>query len=81
MKTRVNPITGREEYWNKPEGLPGIWMKRGFCQRCQPLNKCMGFLELSNDEWKIIEDFIEESNSLSEVEKFVEFKKLEKCIG
>ena len=30
MKTRINPKTGREEYWNQPEGLPGIWMERGF---------------------------------------------------
>ena len=26
MKTRINPKTGREEFWNQPEGLPGIWM-------------------------------------------------------
>ena len=36
MKTRINPETGKEEYWNQPPGLPGIWMTRGFCDRCQP---------------------------------------------
>ena len=37
MKTRINHETGKEEYWNQPPGLPGIWMTRGFCDRCQPL--------------------------------------------
>ena len=30
MKTRINSKTGREEYWNQPEGLHGIWWKEAF---------------------------------------------------
>ena len=30
---RTNPVTGKEECWNQPEGLPGIWMEPGFCDR------------------------------------------------
>ena len=42
MKTRINPVTGREEYWNEPPGLPGLWIPRGFCDRCHPFNQCLG---------------------------------------
>lgn len=62
MKTRINPITGREEYWNEPKGLPGIWMERGWCQRCKPFHRCMGFATLSDDEWQSIENIIDEAN-------------------
>jgi len=35
MKTSINPETGKEEFWNQPEGLPVIWMTRGCCIRCK----------------------------------------------
>lgn len=79
MKTRINPKTGREEFWNQPEGLPGIWMTRGFCDRCLSFNKCMGFLELSDAEWKNVEDLISETNDLANLEKSPNIPKLKKC--
>jgi hypothetical protein len=50
MATRINAKTGREEFWNQPAGLPGIWVHRGFCERCHPFNKCMGLAELTDAE-------------------------------
>ena len=79
MKTRINPKTGREEFWNQPEGLPGIWMTRGFCDRCVSFNKCMGFLELSDAEWKSVEDLISETNDLVNLEKSPNIPELKKC--
>lgn len=79
MKTRTNPTTGREEYWNQPEGLPGIWMQRGFCARCNPFNECMGFLDLSEDEWRSLEALIIEANGQLIAEKTNEFRRLKKC--
>jgi hypothetical protein len=79
MKTRINPKTGREEFWNQPEGLPGIWMTRGFCDRCHQFNKCMGFLELTDAEWKSVEDLIRETNDLVNLEKNPNIPKLKKC--
>ena len=79
MKTRINPETGREEFWNQPEGLPGIWMTRGFCVRCKSFNKCMGFLELSDAEWKSVEDLIGETNDFLNLEKSPNIPKLKKC--
>jgi hypothetical protein len=75
MKTRINPKTGREELWVQPEGLPGIWMTRGFCDRCQQFNKCMGFLELTDEEWKSVEDLIRETNDLVNLEKSLNIPK------
>ena len=79
MKTRINPKTGREEYWNQPEGLPGIWMERGFCQRCKPFNKCMGFLDLTDEEWESVEDLITQTNNLLKIENEPSLSNLKKC--
>jgi hypothetical protein len=69
MITRINPTTGREEFWNQPPGLPGIWMTRGYCDRCNPYNECLGFLKLSEDEWIEAEQLIAETkDSLKQVE-------------
>jgi hypothetical protein len=81
MKTRINPKTDREEYWNQPPGLPGIWMTRGFCDRCHPFNKCLGLLELSDDEWNSVENLINETNDLLNVRKVIETKELKPCSG
>lgn len=78
MKTRINPTTGREEFWNQPPGLPGIWMERGFCMRCKPFDQCMGFLELSMEEWKSLEDFISQNGELTSYDK-VDIHQLKKC--
>jgi hypothetical protein len=79
MKTRINPKTGREEYWNEPPGLPGIWMTRGFCDRCYPFNKCLGLLNLSDEEWKSIEDLIVETKNILNVEEVIKSKDLNTC--
>ena len=79
MKTRINPKTGREEFWNQPEGLPGIWMTRGHCDRCEPFNKCMGFLNLTDAEWKSVENLISETNDFVSLEKSPNLSKLKKC--
>ena len=78
MKTRINPKTGREEYWNQPNGLPGIWMERGFCQRCKPFNKCMGLLDLTVAEWENVEELISDTNDLLNVEKTANLGRLKK---
>jgi hypothetical protein len=79
MITRVNTNTGREEYWNQPEGLPGNWMERGFCQRCKTFNKCMGLLDLTDAEWKSVEDLIRETNDLLKIENEPSLSNLKKC--
>ena len=79
MITRINPETGREEFWNQPKGLPGIWMTRGFCDRCKSFNKCMGLLNLSDVEWKTIEDFIDEMNENQISEVLFDLNKMDKC--
>ena len=81
MKTRVNPKTGREEYWNQPPGLPGLWIPRGFCDRCHPFNQCLGLMELSDNEWKSVENLIDETNDLLNVKKVIETKNLKTCSG
>jgi hypothetical protein len=79
MITRINTKTGREEFWNQPEGLPGIWMTRGFCDRCNPFNKCMGLLELTDAEWESMENLISETNDILSIEKSPKLSKLKKC--
>ena len=79
MKTRINPVTGREEYWNEPPGLPGIWMTRGFCDRCYSFNKCLGLLNLSDDEWKSVENLIDETKNIINVETVIKSKDLKTC--
>lgn len=79
MKTRINPVTGREEYWNEPPGLPGIWMPRGFCDRCHPFNKCLGLANLSNEEWKSVENLIDETNNIINLENVIKSKQLKTC--
>jgi hypothetical protein len=80
MKTRINPVTGREEYWNEPPGLPGIWMTRGFCDRCYPFNKCLGFMNLSDKEWNDLENKVDELvNDRAKLESVIVEKQLKKC--
>ena len=80
MKTRINPKTGREEFWNEPLGLPGIWMTRGFCDRCYPFNKCLGLMELSENEWNNLENMVDELvNNPSKLEGVFDNRQLKKC--
>lgn len=58
MKTRFNPVTGQEEFWNEPPGLPGVWMPRGLCARCKPFQHCLGLMELTDEAWKGLEQYI-----------------------
>ena len=62
---RINPITGKEQVWVQPEGLPGIWMnaKRELCERCKPFNECLRLDSLSDNEWCEVTDVIEETST------------------
>jgi hypothetical protein len=79
MKKRINPSTGREEVWVQPPGLPGIWSTLGYCDRCQPYNECMGFLDLSDEEWVELEALITESFELAMITSALKGKILKKC--
>jgi hypothetical protein len=79
MKTRKNPLTGKEEYWNQPPGLPGIWMTRGYCDRCSPFLECLGFDALSEEEWQEVENLVAETNRIEAAHKFSTDKKLKRC--
>lgn len=79
MKTRINPKTGREEFWNQPKGLPGLWMGRGFCQRCKPFNSCLGLMDLTESEWKSVEELIRETNDHLKVAQEPSLSNLKKC--
>jgi hypothetical protein len=61
---RINAESGREEFWNQPEGLLGIWMTRGFCDRCEQFNQCLGLQDLSDSELAKIENLIPQANKL-----------------
>jgi hypothetical protein len=51
---RISPKTGKLENWVQPDGLPGIWLEPGFCDRCKPYNNCHGFSKIPDDEWESI---------------------------
>lgn len=51
---RMNPKTGKLENWVQPDGLPGIWLEPGFCDRCKPYNDCHGFSKIPDNEWESI---------------------------
>jgi hypothetical protein len=53
-KSRINPATGRVEYWNQPAGLQGIWVEPGFCNRCQPYKKCFGLSVIEEEDWRAL---------------------------
>ena len=75
IKTRINPKTKKEEIWVQPEGLPGIWSERGFCERCAPFNDCLGLIEIDDRDWAQMEydihfGHIEQPNKKEIVEHF-----------
>lgn len=39
----------------QPEGLPGIWSERGFCEICAPFNDCLGLREIDDQDWAQME--------------------------
>jgi len=81
IKTRINPTTGQEEWYNQPEGLPGIWMTRGYCARCKPFNECLGFRGLTDGEWDEVETLISETNNLASLKNKIEdITGLKKCV-
>ena len=61
---RINPKTGKLENWVQPDGLPGIWLEPGFCDRCKPYNNCHGFSKIPDDEWESILLELGENNNL-----------------
>ena len=62
---RINPKTGKLENWVQPDGLPGIWLEPGFCDRCKPYNNCHGFSKIPNDEWESILRELGENHDLA----------------
>ena len=76
---RINAETGREEFWNQPAGLPGIWMTRGYCVRCEQFNQCLGLLDLSEAEWSEIGNLISQTNNLLVVKDVIKEKDLKTC--
>ena len=68
-QTRLDPETGREQIWVKPEGLPGIWITRGFCDRCEVYKECLGLLSLTDLEWKEVENLISEAHEPAAVKE------------
>ncbi|MFM1947029.1 MAG: hypothetical protein RL207_1312 [Bacteroidota bacterium] len=48
---RFNHVTGRKEFYIKPNNLPGYWTALGLCDRCYLYQKCLGLARLSKDEW------------------------------
>ena len=55
IKTRINPKTKKEEIWIQPDGKPGICVQRGFCERCEPFNDCLGLMEINDRDWAQME--------------------------
>ena len=49
---RFNHVTGRKEFYIKPDNLPGYWTALGLCDRCYKYNKCLGLANLSQLQWK-----------------------------
>ncbi len=76
---RINPETGKEEFWNQPLGLPGIWMTPGYCDRCKPFNECLGLLTMDAQEWASVEDLITKTNWLLDVKEQLKEKDLKSC--
>lgn len=75
IKTRINPKTKKEEIWVQPYSLPGIWMQRGYCDRCEPFNDCLGLMEIDDRDWAQMEydihfGHIEEPSAEDLKEKF-----------
>lgn len=62
METRINAL-GETEVWVQPDGLPGIWFRKGICHRCKPFEECLGLSNLSVVEWHKLNDLISEVNS------------------
>ena len=76
IQTRLDPKTGREQIWVKPEGLPGLWVTRGFCDRCEAYKECLGLLSLTDTEWKDLEELISQANDPAAVKERIEGMKL-----
>jgi hypothetical protein len=72
IQKRIDPETGREQIWLKPDGLPGLWVTRGYCVRCDPYKECLGFLSLSDEEWARVEALIADANSIVVVKERIE---------
>ncbi len=69
IQKRNDPETGREQIWVKPDGLPGLWVTRGYCERCEPFKDCLGFLSLRDEEWASVEVLIADTNSKTAVKE------------
>ena len=73
IEYRTNPVTGKEEFWNQPQGLPGV------CDRCKPLNECLGLINLEEQEWESVENLITQTTNLLEIKGQLKVKELKPC--
>lgn len=76
---RINAESGREEVWIQPAWLPGIWITKGYCDRCEQFNQCLGLLDLSDSEWSKIENLITQTNNLFIVKEVIKENNLKTC--
>ena len=58
----------------EPDGLPEIWIDSyDYCDRCNFFKECLGFIDLSDTEWKTLNDLISFTNDTSAL--ILEFRK------
>ena len=72
---RFNHVTGRKEFYIKPNNLPGYWTALGLCDRCYSYKKCLGLAKLSLQEWQKFE----KEYTIQNIE-LVEIEKIETCL-
>jgi hypothetical protein len=60
METRINAF-GEKEVKLQPKGLPAIWVKL-YCERCRRFQECLGFNDLSEEEWQKMDSVISDIN-------------------
>lgn len=45
-------------------GKPTIWLGDSECERCRPYNKCLGFDNLTEEEWLEVQGILVEAKEL-----------------
>lgn len=61
---RTNPDTNKLEIKLEPDGLPPIWVSV-LCNRCEKFQECLGFKNLTEEEWNKVDFFIKNLNTAS----------------
>jgi len=68
-EVRINPESGKRQIKIQPDGLPAIWVEAetGLCERCQPYNECLNFIDISNKAWDELNNLVSLSNKIPTV--------------